>query len=215
MSNSENPIEALHEIKSMMERSSRFLSLNGLSGVFAGTFALAGAFIAHLYISEKEGTLPYYAQAILPDGTHNLKFYQFFIIDALTVLFLSLGASTWLTLKKAGKRGEKVWTLTGRRLFWNMAIPLGSGALFCLLMIWHSAIGLVAPATLVFYGLALVNASKYTFDNVRYLGITQIILGLLAGIFIAHGLLFWALGFGLVHIVYGIIMYYKVERFEA
>jgi hypothetical protein len=65
---------------------------------------------------------------------------------------------------------------------------------------------------LIFYGLSLVNAGKFTFSEIHYLGLTEIVLGILAGIFINHGLLFWTLGFGLMHIVYGTVMYYRHER---
>jgi len=120
--------------------------------------------------------------------------------------------ATWLTLRKAKREGEKVWTANGRRLMWNMVIPLGSGGLFCIIMVGHGYAGMVAPATLVFYGLSLINASKYTFEHVKFLGLVQIFLGLLAGIFINHGLLFWSLGFGVAHILYGIIAYFTFEK---
>ena len=65
---------------------------------------------------------------------------------------------------------------------------------------------------LIFYGLALINSSKYTFFEIRYLGIAEIVLGLIASVFVSSGLILWAAGFGLLHIIYGIIMYYKYER---
>jgi len=67
----------------------------------------------------------------------------------------------------------------------------------------------VAPLTLIFYGLALVNASKYTLSEIRSFGIAEIVLGLIAMAFIGYGLLFWAIGFGLLHIIYGIIMHVR------
>jgi hypothetical protein len=196
----------------MMERSSRFLSLNGLSGIFVGLIALAGAWVAYLFIGSKEGNLPYFEYAKNENGEMNISFLSFFLADALSVLFLSLLVATWLTLRKAKREGEKVWTANGRRLMWNMVIPLVSGGLFCIIMVAHGYAGMVAPATLVFYGLSLINASKYTFEHVKFLGLVQIFLGLLAGIFINHGLLFWSLGFGVAHILYGIIAYFTFEK---
>ena len=76
----------------------------------------------------------------------------------------------------------------------------------------YKIFGLVAPTTLLFYGLALYNAGKYTLDEIRYLGVSEIILGLLGCIFIGYGLMFWALGFGVLHIVYGFMMWWKYER---
>jgi hypothetical protein len=212
MSNPEEQLEALKDIRNMMERSSRFLSLNGLSGIFVGLIALAGAMVAYVYIESKEGSLPYFEYAKNEKGEMNLSFLAFFLIDALSVLFLSLLVATWLTLRKARRQGEKVWTASGRRLMWNMAIPLTTGGIFCISMVANGYTGMVAPATLVFYGLALIHASKYTFEHVKFLGLTQISLGLLAGIFLNHGLLFWALGFGVAHILYGIIAYFTFEK---
>ena len=70
----------------------------------------------------------------------------------------------------------------------------------------------VAPLTLVFYGLALVNASKYTLGYIRYFGITMIILGLASVWFLGYGLFFWTLGFGVCHIIYGALMHFKYDR---
>lgn len=81
-----------------------------------------------------------------------------------------------------------------------------------MILIYQGHIELAAPATLVFYGLALLNASKYTLSDIRYLGLLEIVTGLMATFFIEYGLLFWAFGFGLLHIVYGIFMYYKYEK---
>jgi hypothetical protein len=212
MSNTEEQLAALKDIQKMMERSSRFLSLNGLSGIFVGLTALAGAIAAYLFIGSMEGDLPYFEYAKNADGKMNISFLAFFLIDALSVLVISLCIATWLTLRKARRQGEKVWTASGRRLMFNMAIPLISGGLFCLIMVLHGYSGMVAPATLVFYGLALMNASKYTYEHVKFLGLVEIALGLLAGIFINNGLLFWALGFGIAHMLYGIIAYFTFEK---
>lgn len=212
MSNTEEQLAALKDIQKMMERSSRFLSLNGLSGIFVGLIALAGALAAYLYIGTKAGKLPYFEYAKNANGEMNISFVGFFLIDALSVLFASLLVATWLTLRKAKREGEKVWTASGRRLMFNMAIPLGSGGLFCMIMLFHGYAGMVAPVTLVFYGLALVNASKYTFEHIKFLGLVEIFLGLFAAIFINHGLLFWALGFGVAHMLYGIIAYFTFEK---
>lgn len=215
MSNTEEQLEALKDIRSMMERSSRFMSLNGLSGVFVGIFALAGALVAYLYIETKENQLPYFEYARDANGHMNISFLSFFIMDALLVLFCSLAISSWLTIRKAKKQGLKILTPIGIRLFYNMAIPLLSGGLFCIIITIQGYAGLVAPATLIFYGLALVNSSKYTYEDIRYLGLLEIALGLFATVFIANGLIFWAIGFGLLHIIYGIAMYYKYERVKT
>ena len=105
-----------------------------------------------------------------------------------------------------------LWGTTSYRLLWNMAVPLAAGGLFLIRSIQLEQYELIAPGCLIFYGLALVNAGKYTFGEVRYLGYGQLILGIANLWMTGYGLYFWAAGFGLLHIVYGILMWYKYER---
>lgn len=204
----------------MMERSSRFLSLSGLSGVFAGIYALIGAWVAREYLihMSTETRYEYYdfslqSLAVRGEGAgHLIDFYTFFILDAGSVLLLSLLTGFLFTARKARKAGLKMWDSTTKRMLINLMIPLVTGGIFCLIMLWYNNWYLVAPATLIFYGLALINASKYTFNDIRYLGVSEIILGLIGAFFIPYSLYFWAIGFGILHILYGIVMWVKYER---
>lgn len=194
-------LQAISEIRSMMERSSRFISLSGLSGVFAGVFALIGAYLAYDKFSL------YFLGEI---GYSNVVTHLFIV--AILVLFASISVGIFLTIRNSRKKGIKTWDTTSQRLLINLLIPLATGGLFCLILLYHEDIGMLAPSTLIFYGLALVNASKYTLNDIRYLGICEIVLGLIALLYIGYGLIFWALGFGVLHIVYGTVMYLKYER---
>lgn len=194
-------LQAISEMRSMMERSSRFISLSGLSGVFAGVFALVGTYLAH----EKLRLF------FLGEVSYvNIRTYLFMI--AALVLVFSVSIGVFLTIRNSKKKGINIWDNTSRRLIINMMIPLITGGLFCLILLYHENVGLIAPATLIFYGLSLINASKYTLNDIRYLGICEIVLGLIASFYIGYGLYFWALGFGILHIVYGTVMYFKYER---
>lgn len=209
-------LEALSEIRSLMERSSRFISLSGLSGVAAGTIALIGAAMVYIYfgIMPFDGKRVYYA--LMPAATKwGMDYLTFLIVDAALVLIGALSVGIIFTTRKARKKGQKVWDALTQRLLINLAIPLVAGGIFCLALFNLELRGLIAPATLIFYGLALVNASKYTLNDVRYLGISEIILGLLAMFKLGYGLEFWAIGFGILHIVYGMMMYLKYERTEV
>lgn len=206
-------LETLQEIRSLMERSSRFISLSGLSGVAAGTFALIGAALVYWYadLSPFSGERAYYIKALTSEKW-GLNYITFFALDAAFVLICALAGGIFFTTRKARRKGQKIWDKLTLRLVLNLAIPLGAGGIFCLALIKYGALGLVAPATLIFYGLALVNASKYTLNDIRYLGICEIVLGLIASFNLGHGLEFWAIGFGVLHIFYGILMYNKYER---
>jgi len=95
---------------------------------------------------------------------------------------------------------------------WDLIIPLCSGGLLILIFVTRGYNLLIVPACLIFYGLALVQASRSTYSEVMYLGLTEIILGLLSALLPDYGLILWAIGFGVMHIVYGSMMYFKYER---
>ncbi len=196
----ENYIRDLEEIKDIMNRSSRFISLSGMSGISAGIFALLGTFAAYLTVFGNQYNLGYDKADITGDNLTRLL-----IIAAIT-LILSIGTTIYFTTRETKKRNQKIWDHLTKRLLINLGIPLLTGGFLCLILIIKGYLGLVAPLTLIFYGLALVNASKYTIHEIRSLGIIEIVLGLTATIFIGSGLLFWAIGFGVLHIIYGILM---------
>ncbi|MEK6154603.1 hypothetical protein WIW50_15140 [Flavobacteriaceae bacterium 3-367] len=207
---SKNYLEDISEIKTMMSRSSRFISLSGLSGILAGIYALVGAALAYLKLNAGS----YYYDAIPRSGYEKLE--PSMIADLLSiavgVIVLALLTGIVLSMRKAKRSGEKIWDVTSKRLVLNFFIPLVAGGIFCLVLLQYGIVGLVASATLIFYGLACVNASKYTLGDVRYLGIANIVLGLIATQFIGYGIFFWALGFGVLHIVYGAVMHFKYDR---
>lgn len=207
MENKTQYLEDLSQIRNMMERSSRFISLSGLSGVFAGIYALIGAHFANNIIKNELETLYDSSMSNMTSAK-----VEHLIFIALGVLLLAIVTGIILTTRKARKDGLKIWDKTAQRLVLNLLIPLAAGGILSLIFFYHGLIGIVAPCTLVFYGLALVNASPYTFSDIRYLGFAEIVLGLISAYFVGYGLYFWAVGFGILHILYGAIMYYKYER---
>jgi len=217
MEENQEHLAQITQIRSMMERSSRFLSLSGLSGVFAGLYALAGAAVAYWYLGDYVSTRAEMGSwntlfSINSEGVFISDLMMFLIVDAGLVLFMSLITGAFFTWRKANRNGLKIWDGTALRMAINLAIPLGAGGVFGLILLYHNLIGLIAPVCLIFYGLALINASKYTFNDIRFLGIIQIVLGLVAAVYVGYGLIFWALGFGVFHIIYGTYMYFKYER---
>lgn len=208
MKEKQDYVRDIAEVRSMMERSSRFLSLSGLAGMMAGIYALAGAYIAYEFFSFNPDEKVYSntGSGILPSGLLKVIFL------AIIILVLAIGTAIFLSYKKANKRGEMLWNPAARRLLINMAVPLVAGGLLILILISKGLIGFIAPFTLLFYGLALYNAGKFTYEEVKSLGLIEMVLGLLGSFFVGYGLLFWALGFGVVHIIYGIYMHYRYER---
>lgn len=194
-------------IRTIMERSAKFISLSGLSGVLAGIYALTGAAIAYFTIHYPISPINYRTYSLqTPEALSKL------ILIATIVLIASITTGLWLSNKKAKKHGLKLWTATSKRLLFNMAIPLVAGGIFILIMLYTGHFGLAAPACLIFYGLALIQGSINTFDEIRYLGFCEIILGLISASLPGFGLIFWTIGFGVLHIIYGAIMYNKYDK---
>jgi len=206
MESRKTPSETLDEIRSMMERSSRFISLSGLSGVAAGLFAIFGAALVYLYLDMTPfvgGKKLYYVKAI-NSSKWGMNYITFFLFDAIFVLIGAISCGIFFTTRKAKRKGQKIWDALSQRLLINLMIPLATGGVFCLGLLYHGFFGFVAPTTLVFYGLALVNASKYTLPDIRNLGYCEIILGLLSLFFLGYGLEVWMIGFGFLHIIFRI-----------
>lgn len=201
MKTTENYLAEIKEIRKMMEESSRFLSLSGLSGILVGIYALAGAFAAHQIISATNPVLNLFNGDITAQLT----------VLAFLILAVSLTTVIWLTWRRAKKAGKKIWNPGSRLMLTNLAIPLITGGIFIILFLLKDVYEIVAPGCLIFYGLALVNAAKFTRQEIFYMGLIQVSLGIPAALFPSLGLLFWALGFGVIHIIYGTVMYFRYE----
>ncbi len=207
MNQEQDQLSTLHEIRNIMDRSSRFISLSGLSGIAAGISAFAGAAVVKWYMQTHQISYTKLFAGNLATGT------IFFLLSvAGLVLIIALCLAAFFTARNAKKNSHRLWDTRTERMLVNLFIPLAAGGIFCAILVYHSLFYLVAPAMLIFYGFALLNASKYTLSDIRYLGILEIILGLLASFFVAYGFLAWTIGFGVLHIFYGTLMYYKYER---
>lgn len=206
--NQQHALEDLKEIRAMMERSSRFISLSGLSGISAGIIAIIGAFIGGWYINNNID----YVEGNVARENVRTEDVVILLLLAGVILFLAIGAAIYFAIRKARLNNLPIWNKAAELTLVNLLLPLGTGAIFCLILFTYGLYILIAPATLVFYGLALLNASKFTLSEIRYLGVSEIVLGLIAMVIPGYSILFWALGFGLLHIVYGAVMYFRYER---
>jgi len=210
MKSENTSLEDLKAIRKIMEESSRFLSLSGLSGVLAGLTATAGGLVAHFLILNG-GAIENYIDAGKFTGNVPVSVIWWLLVDAALVLVLSVLLSFFLAVKKAARTGKAFWTPVSRRLLIKLLIPLGTGGIFAAILLLQDNFSLVVPSFLIFYGLALVNAGKFTFSEIFYLGILEIMTGLAAAFIPGGDLIFWIFGFGLLHIVYGLALYRKYE----
>ena len=205
-------LAAIQDMRDMMEKSSKFLSLSGLAGILVGSMAIMGGCIVY-WILDMPITRVNYLEHILPfEDYGNSKQIQYLILDAVIVLVLALITGAIFAKKNAAKRDLSIWDSTSKRLLYNMFLPVIFGAVFIISLMYHGQLQLVLPVMLIFYGMALFNASKYAFDEIRVLGLIDILLGLVASFWVEGGLILWMIGFGILHIVYGSIIYSKYEK---
>jgi len=207
-------LDALKDIREMMSRSARFISLSGMSGIVIGMLAISFGIYLHFlvqYFNVINGTSYDYCSLIFNDGVIRVNLLVHYGLLALALLGLSVAVSIWFTARKAKKIGENIWDDSARRVVVNMFVPLVVGGLVCLTFLYHLQLYFIAPLMLIFYGFALFNTSKYTVGEIRSLGLINMVLGLLALLFVHYGLFIWTFGFGLMHIVYGVWMYKKYD----
>ncbi|WP_430613586.1 hypothetical protein [Flavobacterium sp. JP2137] len=194
----------LAHIREMMERSSRFISLSGLSGIVAGCLGLFGA--AGAYGLMRQSGMDYFDKG---GKTYDALLGQQLLLLALAVLILAVLFGVYFTVAKSRRLDLPIWTSTTKKMVVSLLIPLIAGAFFCAALFVNNHFELIAPSLLVFYGLALINVEKYTYSDVKILGLLELSLGLIAGFIPGLGLVFWALGFGVLHLLYGLILYKK------
>jgi hypothetical protein len=207
MDNQNQHLDTLKDIKQMMERSSRFISLSGLSGIAAGACALVGAWLANNTI-EQSGIKSDYDHLSTVHESLGQKLLQIAVITFIAAFLLSF----LFTYLRSRKTNTPLWGTTAKRLLINVAVPIIAGGIYLLKMVQAGIIGLIAPGCLIFYGLSLLNASKYTLKEIKYLGYCEIILGIINLWWIGKGIYFWTIGFGVLHISYGFVMWWKYER---
>ncbi|WP_055435211.1 hypothetical protein [Lacinutrix algicola] len=194
-------LKDISEIKNLMNKSSRFISLSGLSGILAGIYALIGAAVTYYLVNS-------YSYGVLTlDGW----IFRTVMLVLFLVAFFSVITGIFLTTRKAKKNNEKIWDTSSRRLIFNFLIPLVAGGLYILIILAQGKYGQTGGLMLIFYGLALVSASKYSIGKIKYLGFIEIVLGLIATLYPGYGFYLWVIGFGVMHIIYGSIMHFKYD----
>lgn len=212
MNNHKEQLDAIHDIKKLMEQSSKFSALSGLSGIIVGFIAIVCIAISYFILGISPLEPISYLSILNRDGAIDTELLKILIINFSVVLLASFLTAIWLSNKNAVKKGEQIWDLTAKRMLINFSIPMFAGGAYCFILFTQNHIELILPATLLFYGLALLNASKYTVDDIKYLGVFLVLLGLFASIYVDEALLLWGIGFGALHIVYGSFMYFKYEK---
>lgn len=195
--NKDKALESVFEIKELMEKSSKFISISGIAAILAGIYALVGAYIATQVITQ---------DMCLPATLESMA------IIALSVLAAAAVTAGILSYCKSKKTGQKFFSRLTYRALWNFSLPMLAGGVVCASILMRGYYDIMASVMLLFYGLALVNTSQITYSSVARLGYAFIYLGAVDSFWAGHSLLFWTIGFGGFHILYGILFYLRYER---
>lgn len=212
MTSQQEQLDAIQDIRNIMERSTRFISLSGLSGAFVGGLSLISVGLIYWLLDLNSTASSYYADIINTDAGLSADLLGLFVLVFGSVFVLSVMIVLLMAVYNAKRNGLMFWNSTAKRFLLNMAIPLATGGAYLGVLLYHGYVDLMLPSTLIFYGFALLNAGKYTFDDIRILGVLELLIGLAASLFVECGLILWALGFGVLNIVFGLRVYFKYEK---
>ena len=171
-------------IRQTMERATAFTAVPGWGGVGMGVLALAAATVAETRITRTEWLITWLATSALG---------------------LTLGG--WTMASKARRAGTTVFSYSGRRFVLSYVPPLLVGALLTGVLV-RAGLWSALPGTwLLLYGTGVVTGGAFSVRVVPLMGLCFMVLGA-AALFspASWGNLLMAAGFGLLHIVFGLII---------
>jgi len=174
----------------------KILSLMGWPGIYLGFVGTVGALVANSIVESPIG---------------ELEKLRFLMIDAAVVGVLAVAAAAFLSARRLKRAGLSMWGSDSRGVVLELTVPLLTGAVFCYVLLLNRMYLAVPGSLLLFYGLALAAAAKFGHFEIRVLGVVEIALGFAALAFPVHALMYWAMGFGIAHILYGSLIYFKYE----
>jgi len=210
MEDSQKHISDISEIRSMMERASKFISLSGISGVSAGIVALIGASVAFWYLNV---FMPAHNEASIMEQSDKLiGTISFLFADAFATFLMAFAFAIIFTTRNSKKKNIPIWDFNSKRILIHLLVPLFAAFLFIIALVYYRYYLLIIPSSLIFYGLSLINAGHFTFRDIKILGYLELFLGLVSLLLVHWALYFWAFGFGFLHIIYGAMMYFKYEQ---
>lgn len=179
----ERAMDNLRYIRETMERASAFTAISGWGQVAIGVTALGAALIAH-------------GQTI-----------GIWLAVWTAEAFISLLIAGWSIDRKARASGLPLLSGPGRKVAFSLSPPLFAGLLLTLVFYQAGLTSYIPGVWLLLYGTGVITGGMFSVPIVPLMGVCFMALGA-AALFAPAALSTWfmAAGFGLVHIVFGLII---------
>jgi len=202
-------LENLSELKSILSKNTRFLSFSGLSGVIAGITALAGEYLFYnLYLATFSSSSNYADVRNLAD----MKLFYSALLIALSIIGISVIVGVILARKKIRMQGSTVNRDLLKNTLIHILVPILVGGAICFVASFTDHFIYIPAFLLIFYGLGLFNGSRFSFDDLKIVGLVFMGLGLITYAYPNLSMWTWGLGFGVGHILYGLRVYFVHDR---
>jgi hypothetical protein len=174
----------LRFIRATMENATAFTGISGKGYALAGLTAIAAAWIA--------------AQQTLP-----LLWLAVWLLEAT----LACSVTLLLSADKARRQGKSLWSGSGRKLLFAFLPTMAVGAVVTLAFYLQGNTVLLPGLWLILYGAGVMTAGAHSIRPVPLMGFLFIMLGSAQLLVPATTNLTLALGFGGLHLAFGILIW--------
>lgn len=189
-----SPFEAeenLRVIRELMERSTKYSTFSGPSGILAGAASIVGCVVTH-------------SLATRPPGSDSFRI-PFLITWSMVILF-AIGADFLLMKRRAARVGKRIVSRLGKQMVFAAGPGLGTGVLLTLYLLQHNMLTNVYPFWMLSYGIAVCAVGQFSQREVKALGVAFLLAGTLTLLMPGWGLPLMALSFGGFHIIYALLI---------
>ena len=181
---SDRAMDNLRFIRETMERSKVFTSVPGYGGALMGATAIGAAIVAH-------------HQPLIGN----------WLIVWLVEAALAFAVGLFALWQKSKNSGESLVSVPARKFASAFAPPIIAGVVLTALFYYRGFFEFLPCAWLTLYGTAVVTGGAYSVRIVPVVGWIFVALGAVAAFAPASwGNVLMALGFGVLHIVFGLIV---------
>jgi len=186
-----------------MQQTSTYFSLRGWTGILLGIYGLLIVYLVHMLTNTYGDGFDGSSQ--LPIALLEIAIMVFAVVTVLISLI-----TLWIRAKRRAKRhNEKLWSSLSKKLRFHTLIPLLLFVIILIIIANKGYYSSITPLLLLLYGIFLLNLSRFSSGRLKYLAIADIFLAIIAYFVFDKEMLFLGLGFGIFHIIYGLMTFNK------